>query len=80
MGELSKNLEFTSSQLDKELGNVRKDTTKLENNIKSIEKDLLDPDDVSAKRVELEDRSRRNNLRIDGLRDKWPNETWKTCE
>ena len=80
MGELSKNLEFTSSQLDKELGNVRKDTTKLENNIKSIEKDLLDPDDVSAKRVELEDRSRRNNLRIDDLRDKWPNETWKTCE
>ena len=57
MGKLSKNLEFTPSQLDKELGNVKKDTTKLENNIKSIEKDLLDPDDVSAKRVELEDRS-----------------------
>ena len=55
------------SQLDKELGNVKKDITKLENNIKSIEKDLLDPDDVSAKLIELEDRSRRNNLRIDGL-------------
>ena len=80
MDKLSKNLEFTPSQLDKELGNVKKDTTKLENNIKSIEKDLLDPDDVSAKRVELEDRSWRNNLRIDGLWDKWPNETWKICE
>ena len=67
MGELSKSLEFMQSQLDKELGNVKKDITKLENNIKSIEKDLLDPDDVSAKLVELEDRSRRNNLRIDGL-------------
>ena len=79
MGELSKSLEFTQSQLDEELGNVKKDITKLENNIKSIEKDLLDPDDVSAKLVELEDRPRRNNLRIDGLRET-PNETWKTCE
>ena len=50
-------LEFKQSQLDEELGNVKKDITKLENNIKSIEKDLLDPDDVSAKLVELEDRS-----------------------
>ena len=57
MGELSKSLEFMQGQLDKELGNVKKDITKLENNIKSIEKDLLDPDDVSAKLVELEDRS-----------------------
>ena len=73
MGELSKILEFKQSQLDKELGSIKKDIAKLENNIKSIEKDLLDPDDVSAKLVELEDRSRRNNLRIDGLRET-PNE------
>ena len=72
-------LEFTKSQLDEELGNVKKDITKLENNIKSIEKDLLDPDDVSAKLVELEDRSQRNNLRIDGFQEN-PNETQKTCE
>ena len=49
MGKLSKSLEFMQSQLDEELGNVKKDITKLENNIKSIEKDFLDPDDVSAK-------------------------------
>ena len=79
MGELSKSLEFTQSQLDEELGNVKKDITKLENSAKSIEKDLLDADDVSAKLVELEDRSRRNNLRIHGVRET-PNETWKTCE
>ena len=69
-------LEFTQSQLDEELGNVKKDITKLENKIKSIEKDLLDPDDVSTKLVELEDRSQRNNLRIDGFQET-PNET---CE
>ena len=49
MGELSKNLEFTQRQHNEELGSIKKDITKLENNIKSIEKDLLDPDDVSAK-------------------------------
>ena len=79
MGKLSKSIEYTQSQLDEELGNVKKDITRLENNIKSIKKDLLDPDDVSVKLVELEDRSRRNYLRIDGLRET-PNETWKTCE
>ena len=62
MEELSKSLEFTQSQLDDELGSVKKDITKLENNIKSIGKDLLDLDEVSAKLVKLEDRSRRNNI------------------
>ena len=42
-------------------------------------KDLLDPDDVSAKLVELKDRSRRDKLRIDGFQET-PNETWKTCQ
>ena len=79
MGELSKRLEFTQSQLDEELGSVKKDIPKLENNIKSIEKDLLDPDEVSPKLVELEDKSRRSNLQIDSLQET-PNETWKSCE
>ena len=79
MGELSKSLEFTQSQLDEELGSVKKDIPKLENNIKSIEKDILDPDEVSPKLVELEDTSRRSNLQIDNLQET-PNETWKTCE
>ena len=67
MGESTKSLEFTQSQLDEELGSVKEDINKLENNIKSIEKDFLDPDDVSTKLVEFEDRSQRNNLRLDGL-------------
>ena len=79
MGKLSKILEFTQSQLDKKLGSIKKDITKLENNIKATEKDLLDPDDVSAKLVELEDRSRGNNLRINNLQET-PNETRKACE
>ena len=56
-------------QLDEELGKVKKDITKLENNIKSIGRDLLEPDEVSVKSVELEDSSRRNNLQKDGLQE-----------
>ena len=55
MGELLKNLEFMQRRLDEELGSVKKDIAKLENNIKSIEKDFIDLDDVTAKLVELED-------------------------
>ena len=34
--------------------NIKKDIIKLESNIKSIEKDLLDPDEIFAKLIELE--------------------------
>ena len=44
-----------------------------------VQQDLLDPKYVSSKLIELENRSRRNNLRIDGI-DKKPNETWDECE
>ena len=41
--------------------------------------DLLDSDKVSSKLIELEDRSRRNNLRIDGIAED-QNESWHECE
>ena len=36
----------------------------------------LDPAFIEDKRIDLEDRSRRNNLSIDGINEK-PNETWE---
>ena len=47
--------------------------------VKAIEDDLLNPDEVSAKLIQLEDRSQRNNLPIDGIKEE-PNETWEACE
>ena len=79
MDELSGSLEFMQNQLDEELWSGKQGITILENNIKSTEKDLFDPDEVSAKLVELEERSWWNNFQIDGLQET-PNETWKTCE
>ena len=40
---------------------------------------MLDPDYVMEKLIELEDRSRRNNLRIDGISEV-SHETWEMCE
>ena len=39
----------------------------------------MDPEYVTNKLIDLEDRSRRNNLRIDGISDS-RNETWEECE
>ena len=41
--------------------------------------DLLDPTFVMEKLTELKDRSRRNNVWIDGIPET-PNETWENCE
>ena len=40
---------------------------------------MLDPDYVMEKLIELEDTSRRNNLRIDGISEV-SHETWEMCE
>ena len=47
--------------------------------IKGIQDDLLDPNDVSSKLIELEDRSRWNNLGIDNI-EETPKGTWKDCK
>ena len=39
----------------------------------------MDPEYVTNKFINLEDRSRRNNLRIDGISES-RNETWEECE
>ena len=47
--------------------------------MKELENNLSDANEMSEKLIELEDRSRRNNLRIDGLIEK-TNENWNDCE
>ena len=72
-------MEFTEGRLDEEIATVKDDISKMKSDVRSIERDLLDPNDVSEKLIELEDRSRRNNLRFDGLTED-TNETWDDCE
>ena len=77
--DITKSLEFTQEQLDEELAKLKNDIGKIQTDMKYIEDDLLDPEYVMGKLIELEDRSRRNNLRIDGV-EETPNETWDICE
>ena len=79
VSDLKQSLEFTQDDTKEEIGNINTKLKDLEKNVKDIEKDLLDPEEVSSKLIELEDTSRRNNLRIDGIEEK-PNEIWEECE
>ena len=65
--------------MKEEINNIMKVLEELDKSINEVQQDLLDPKFVSSKLIELEDRSRRNYLRIDGIGKK-PNETWDECE
>ena len=79
MTDLKQSLEFMQEKIKEEINKIKKDLKDLDKNINEVQQDLLDPKYVSSKLIELEDRSRRNNLRIDGIDEK-PNETWDECE
>ena len=79
VADLKQSLEFTQEQMKEEINKIKKDLEDLDKNINEVQQDLLDSKYVSSKLIELEDRSRRNNLRIDGIDEK-PNETWDKCE
>ena len=77
--EIKKSLKFTQSKFGEELAIVKSNIKKVKSDMKEITEDLLDSDKVSSKLIELEDRSRRNNLRIDGIAED-QNESWHECE
>ena len=67
--DLKQSLEFTQEQM-KEIKKIKKDLKDFDKNINEVQQDLLDPKYVSSKLIELEDRSRRNNLHIEGIDEK----------
>ena len=77
--DITKGLEFTQKQLEDETKVIKKDTKISQKNLNEVEKDFLDPEDITNKLIELEDRSRRNNLRIDGIEQK-NKDSSKNCE
>ena len=79
MAELTKSLEHTQDQLDDELKTIKIDIKNLDSAVKEIEKKIEEYPKINKKLIELEGRSRRNNIRIDGI-VKTPNETWKEYE
>ena len=77
--EIAKSLEFTQNKFDEELAIVKNNIKKVKSDMKDIPEDLLDSDKVSSKLIDLEDRSRRNNIRMDGIAGD-QNESWHECK
>ena len=75
VADLTGSIEFTQG----EVKDIKDDISQVQTNLRHIEDDMLDPDYVMEKFIELEDRSRRNNFRIDGISEV-SRETWEMCE
>ena len=86
VNELKKSLGFTQNDLEERVNNLEGNMCKVKEDLKEIYEYQIDPDyvndslaDIRNKLSELEDRSRRNNIRIDGIAEE-PGETWEECE
>ena len=79
MNDLKKSIEFTDNVLEEKVQNIKEKAEHLDERIREIYEWQLDPEYVHNKLVELEDRSRRNNLRIDGIKEE-VGESWEDCE
>ena len=82
INELKASLEHTETVLEEEVAKAEKKVEKLQEQINELWNYQVDPERLEfteKKIVELEDRSRRINLCIDGITEK-ENKTWDECE
>ena len=79
VSDLRKSLEFTQNNLEEKVDNVEKRIEKLESDIQETYEYQIDPKYVQDKLTDLEDKSRENNIRIDGIKET-KGETWNDCE
>ena len=77
--ELTKSLEFTQAEVKEEITNIKDNLNQVKTEIQELGEDVLDPDYVTNQLIELEDCSRRNNIRIDRIEEE-QYETWGRCE
>ena len=82
INELKGSLEHTETVLEEKVAKAEKKVEKLQEQINELWDYQVDPERLEfteIKIVESEDRSRRNNLRINGIAEK-ENETWNECK
>ena len=77
--DLRSSLEFTDNVLEEKVKKVEEQCKNMETELQEFYNNQIDPEYVYNKLVDLEDRSRRWNLRIDGVTEK-KGETWEQCE
>ena len=87
IADLKESLEFTQEETEEKFNKLNEKITTMEKNLFSLKKDIeviqtTKPSwaiEIENKLVDLEDRSRRNNLRINGIKE-GKSETWEECE
>ena len=72
-------MDITEDFLEKIVLELEENMRDVDARIRDIYDCQVDPNYVLDKLAELEDRSRRNNLRIDGINEE-KRETWEMCE
>ena len=69
VSDLKDSLEFTENVIEKKVEKLETELDDLKDKVQEIWDYQINPDYIQHKLVELEDRSRRNNLRIDGIKE-----------
>ena len=86
INDLKKSIQFAENVLEEKVAKVEQNVCELQGKFKKVEEDVAymndyieDAENIHNKPVELEDRSRRNNIRIDGIKEH-NKESWEECE
>ena len=79
ISELKSSLDFTMDVSEKKAEKLEENMKDVDSRIRDIYEYQVDPNHILDKLAELEGRSRRNNLRIDGINEE-KSEIWEMCE
>ena len=79
ISDLKDSLEFTENVIEKKVEKLETELDNFEHKVQGVWDYQIDPDYIQYKLVELEDRSRRNNIRIDRIEEA-EGETWEISE
>ena len=79
VADLKQSLELRENFLEEKVKKLDEEHVNLENQCNKLYNNSLGSEYFYNKLVDLEDKSRRNNLRIDEIAE-WPNESWERCK
>ena len=79
MNELRQSIENTENVLEDKVARVKENLEHIENRVQEMYDYQLDLFFIEDKLIDLEDRAKQNNLRVDGIKER-PNETWENWE
>ena len=80
VNELKKSIQVTEEVLEEKVQNMQRKVSSLGEEVEEIYYYYqIDPDEVEKRFTDFEDRSRRNNLRIDEVAEE-NGESWDNCE